>query len=80
MLKCFCVRILDAFGDFSPLFTAPESEADNKPSATMAATQRTNKEMQIKSKAALAKATDPLEKLQLACLSRGATGIKGLAR
>ncbi|XP_070195764.1 calcyphosin-like protein isoform X3 [Littorina saxatilis] len=59
---------------------APESEADNKPSATMAATQRTNKEMQIKSKAALAKATDPLEKLQLACLSRGATGIKGLAR
>jgi hypothetical protein len=48
--------------------------------ATMACTQRTNKEMQIKSKQALQKATDPLEKLQLACLARGATGIKGLAR
>ncbi|XP_025110763.1 calcyphosin-like protein isoform X2 [Pomacea canaliculata] len=46
----------------------------------MACTQRTNKEIQMKSRQALQKATDPLERLQLACMSRGATGIKGLAR
>lgn len=46
----------------------------------MAATSRTNAELQRKAKSALNKATDPIEKLRLACLSRGASGIKGLGR
>ncbi|XP_050400193.2 calcyphosin-like protein isoform X2 [Patella vulgata] len=46
----------------------------------MACTQRTNKEMKMKAQKEYAKATDPVEKLRLACLSRGANGIKGLAR
>ncbi|XP_005110446.1 calcyphosin-like protein isoform X2 [Aplysia californica] len=46
----------------------------------MAATKRTQHELQHKSKIALQKATDPVEKLRLACLTRGAGGIKGLAR
>lgn len=46
----------------------------------MAATSRTNNELQRNAKKALGKATDPVEKLRLACLSRGASGIKGLGR
>lgn len=52
----------------------------NKCSCQMAATSRTNAELQRKAKTALNKATDPIEKLRLACLSRGASGIKGLGR
>lgn len=46
----------------------------------MAATSRTNAELQRKAKLAQKGATDPIEKLRLACLSRGASGIKGLGR
>ena len=46
----------------------------------MAATSRTNAELQRKAKTAQKSATDPIEKLRLACLSRGASGIKGLGR
>ncbi|XP_064605115.1 calcyphosin-like protein isoform X1 [Liolophura sinensis] len=46
----------------------------------MAATRRTENEMKLKCSKQLAKATDPLEKLRLKCLARGANGIKGLAR
>lgn len=46
----------------------------------MAATSRTNSELQRKSNLALKTAKDPIEKLRLACLSRGASGIKGLGR
>jgi len=46
----------------------------------MAATSRTNAELQRKSNLALKTAKDPIEKLRLACLSRGASGIKGLGR
>ena len=46
----------------------------------MAATARSQHDMQQKCKEGLAKATDPLEKLRLQCLSRGANGIQGLAR
>jgi calcyphosin len=47
---------------------------------TMAATIRTQTELQMKSKKALQKSTDPVERLRLVCLARGANGIKGLAR
>ena len=46
----------------------------------MAATARMQKEMQAKCEKALETATDPVEKLRLQCLSRGANGIRGLAR
>ncbi|XP_059173804.1 calcyphosin-like protein isoform X2 [Physella acuta] len=46
----------------------------------MAATQRTQTELQMKAKKALQTAVDPVERLRLACLTRGANGIKGLAR
>lgn len=46
----------------------------------MAATSRSNAELQRKAKLLEAKTTDPIEKLRLACLSRGASGIKGLGR
>lgn len=46
----------------------------------MAATHRHEQELKQKSAAAASKATDPVEKLRLKCLSRGASGIKGLAR
>ncbi|XP_041356962.1 calcyphosin-like protein isoform X1 [Gigantopelta aegis] len=46
----------------------------------MACTGRTNKELQMKAKKKLQSTADPVEKLRLACLSRGATGIKGLSR
>jgi len=46
----------------------------------MAATKRTQHEMQQKCKKALSQAKDPLEKLRLACLARGANGIQGLSR
>ncbi|CAF0795601.1 unnamed protein product [Rotaria sordida] len=45
----------------------------------MAATTRLQKELEIKSKQALATTTDPLERLRAACLARGAQGIKGLS-
>lgn len=46
----------------------------------MAATGRSQREMQQKCQKALKSATDPLEKLRLACLARGANGIQGLSR
>ena len=46
----------------------------------MAATARTNAELKRKANSAIKKTTDPAEKLRLACLSRGASGIKGLGR
>jgi len=46
----------------------------------MAATKRTTSEMQAKCKKALQTEKDPLEKLRLACLARGANGIQGLSR
>ncbi|GFN87108.1 calcyphosine-like b [Plakobranchus ocellatus] len=46
----------------------------------MAATNRATRELQMKSQKALKTATDPVERLRLACLARGANGIKGLAR
>ncbi|BFZ16639.1 hypothetical protein BsWGS_19677 [Bradybaena similaris] len=46
----------------------------------MAATVRTQTELQMKCKKAMVKATDPVERLRLACLTRGANGIQGLAR
>ena len=46
----------------------------------MAATSRTNAELKRKATSALEKASDPIEKLRLKCLSRGASGIKGLGR
>ncbi|XP_069125956.1 calcyphosin-like protein isoform X5 [Argopecten irradians] len=44
------------------------------------ATARGNRELQQKSKAALQTCTDPVERLRLKCLSRGASGIKGIGR
>ncbi|XP_060080714.1 calcyphosin-like protein isoform X2 [Ylistrum balloti] len=44
------------------------------------ATSRGERELQQKSKKALRSATDPVERLRLQCLSRGASGIKGLGR
>ena len=55
----------------------PLKQISNK---IMAATARTNNELKRKANSALSKATDPKEKLRLACLSRGASGIKGLGR
>ena len=46
----------------------------------MAATSRMNKELADKSKKKLQTCSDPVEKLRLQCLSRGANGIKGLGR
>ena len=47
----------------------------------MAATQRGERELKKKAEAQLAKGTkDPLERLRLQCLARGASGIKGLGR
>ncbi|XP_063821074.1 calcyphosin-like protein isoform X2 [Ostrinia nubilalis] len=46
----------------------------------MSATSRQEEELMQRSARALAAATDPLEKLRLLCLSRGASGIMGLAR
>uniref|UniRef100_A0A1I8F3N1 Calcyphosin-like protein n=1 Tax=Macrostomum lignano TaxID=282301 RepID=A0A1I8F3N1_9PLAT len=47
----------------------------------MAATDRGSAELAAKAKKQLASGTkDPLEKLRLTCLSRGASGIKGLGR
>ncbi|XP_066922113.1 calcyphosin-like protein [Clytia hemisphaerica] len=46
----------------------------------MAATSRSNAELQRKAKLLGGKTKDPIEKLRLACLSRGASGIKGLGR
>ena len=45
----------------------------------MAASARLQKELEIKSKQALATTKDPLERLRAACLARGAQGIKGLS-
>ncbi|KAM3961621.1 calcyphosin-like protein isoform 2-T2 [Aphomia sociella] len=44
------------------------------------ASSRVEEELMQKSARALSSATDPLEKLRLLCLSRGASGIMGLAR
>lgn len=46
----------------------------------MACTARGNRELQAKAKAQLQTAKDPIERLRLQCLSRGASGIKGLGR
>lgn len=46
----------------------------------MAATQRQSRELQQKCKEKLKTATDPVERLRLMCLKRGANGIKGLGR
>ena len=46
----------------------------------MADNSREVQEMKRKSAAAAGKATDPVEKLRLLCLARGASGIKGLSR
>lgn len=46
----------------------------------MACTGRMQAEMQQKCKKALQTAKDPLERLRLACLARGANGIAGLSR
>lgn len=46
----------------------------------MAATSRQNRELKQKAQAQLQTAKDPLERLRLQCLSRGASGIKGLGR
>ena len=46
----------------------------------MAATARGEREMMAKASQKLKETKDPLERLRLQCLSRGASGIKGLAR
>lgn len=46
----------------------------------MACTQRGNRELKKKAEAQLQSAKDPLERLRLQCLARGANGIKGLGR
>lgn len=46
----------------------------------MADTSREEQEMKQKASQAIAKTTDPVEKLRLQCLSRGSNSIKGLAR
>lgn len=51
----------------------------NKETRVMA-THRQDDEMKRKCNEAAAKTSDPLEKLRLKCLARGASGIKGLGR
>ena len=46
----------------------------------MADTSRQEQELKQKAAAAVGKTTDPIEKLRLKCLARGASGIKGLGR
>lgn len=46
----------------------------------MALSQRDEEEFKQRSAQKLKQATDPVERLRLVCLSRGAQGIKGLAR
>ncbi|MFX0618114.1 EF-hand domain-containing protein, partial [Escherichia coli] len=46
----------------------------------MSATSRQEEELMQKSARALASATEPIDKLRLLCLSRGASGILGLGR
>ena len=46
----------------------------------MAATYRHEQEMKKKCARAVHTAQDPLEKLRLKCLMRGASGIKGISR
>uniref|UniRef100_A0A8D0G434 Calcyphosine like n=1 Tax=Sphenodon punctatus TaxID=8508 RepID=A0A8D0G434_SPHPU len=46
----------------------------------MSGTARHDREMAIQAKRNLAKATDPIERLRLQCLTRGSAGIKGLSR
>ena len=46
----------------------------------MASTHRHEREMLNKAKKAYESTADPIEKLRLACLSRGSSGIKGLGR
>ena len=46
----------------------------------MAATQRHEQDLKQKSARAAETVTDPLELLRLKCLSRGASGIKGIGR
>ncbi len=46
----------------------------------MAATERLEEELKIESGKKLKTATDPLERLRLASLSKGASGIKGISR
>ena len=46
----------------------------------MAATNRSSREMKMKYEKIKASTKDPLELLRASCLSRGASGIKGLSR
>ncbi|XP_065905567.1 calcyphosin-like protein [Dysidea avara] len=46
----------------------------------MAATHRQEEDLKRKCKDAAAKTQDPIEKLRLNCLARGASGIKGIGR
>ncbi len=46
----------------------------------MAATSRMNRDLMQKSQKALKNAKTPIEYLRAQCLSRGASGIKGLGR
>jgi Ca2+-binding EF-hand superfamily protein len=46
----------------------------------MADNSRQETELKKKAAAAVGKTTDPVEKLRLKCLARGASGIKGLSR
>ncbi|KAM9840906.1 calcyphosine-like b [Aulostomus maculatus] len=46
----------------------------------MAGTSRHDREMAMNAKRQLAECSDPLERLQLQCLTRGSAGIKGLSR
>ena len=51
-----------------------------KKTSNMASTGRHEREMLSKAKKAYETTSDPIEKLRLACLSRGSCGIKGLGR
>jgi hypothetical protein len=44
----------------------------------MSSTTRLQKELEIKTKQALATSKDPLERFRAACLAHGAHGIKGI--
>ena len=46
----------------------------------MADTSRQEQELKQKAAAGIDKAKDPIERLRLKCLARGASGIKGLGR